>query len=85
MYSVLGSPSCNPRGDPPISGDCWYNCTLDDIAGKDKRQRLRKVRLYFVILLSYFSHFAHHVTFVYRSLLHVSGFCLIKLRLCQCA
>ncbi|BFG17851.1 hypothetical protein CerSpe_041250 [Prunus speciosa] len=42
MYSVLGSPSCNPHGDPPISGDCWYNCTLDDIAGKDKRQRLRK-------------------------------------------
>ncbi|BBG94942.1 metalloendopeptidase [Prunus dulcis] len=41
-YSVLGSPSCNPHGDPPISGDCWYNCTLDDIAGKDKRQRLRK-------------------------------------------
>jgi hypothetical protein len=24
-------------------GDCWYNCTFDDIAGDDKKQRLRKV------------------------------------------
>ncbi|KAK6939509.1 Peptidase M8, leishmanolysin [Dillenia turbinata] len=36
------NPLCNPRGDPPISGDCWYNCTLDDISGEDKRHRLRK-------------------------------------------
>ncbi|KAL5558099.1 hypothetical protein UlMin_034310 [Ulmus minor] len=42
LSSLPGSPSCNPRGDPPISGDCWYNCTLDDIAGEDKRHRLRK-------------------------------------------
>ncbi|CAN6582677.1 unnamed protein product [Malus baccata var. baccata] len=42
VISIPGTPSCNPHGDPPISGDCWYNCTLDDIAGKDKRQRLRK-------------------------------------------
>ncbi|KAI7742875.1 hypothetical protein M8C21_027416, partial [Ambrosia artemisiifolia] len=39
--SHLGTPSCNPRNDPPIFGDCWYNCTLDDIAGEDKRHRLR--------------------------------------------
>lgn len=37
-----GIPSCNPHSDPPIFGDCWYNCTLDDIAGEDKRHRLRK-------------------------------------------
>lgn len=43
MSSVPGSPSCNPHVDPPVSGDCWYNCTLDDIAGEDKRRRLRKV------------------------------------------
>ncbi|XP_028079522.1 uncharacterized protein LOC114281276 [Camellia sinensis] len=37
-----GVPSCNPHVDPPILGDCWYNCTLDDISGADKRHRLRK-------------------------------------------
>ncbi|KAL9996310.1 putative leishmanolysin [Helianthus debilis subsp. tardiflorus] len=40
--SHLGTPSCNPRNDPPIFGDCWYNCTSDDIAGEDKRRRLRR-------------------------------------------
>ncbi|KAL3639226.1 hypothetical protein CASFOL_017133 [Castilleja foliolosa] len=40
--SFSGAPSCNPRGDPPVYGDCWYNCTLDDIAGEDKKYRLRK-------------------------------------------
>lgn len=48
--SYSGTPSCNPHGDPPIYGDCWYNCTLDDIAGEDKKHRLRKVLL---ILLRY--------------------------------
>ncbi|KAJ7966711.1 Leishmanolysin-like peptidase [Quillaja saponaria] len=42
VTSLPSSPSCNPHGDPPIFGDCWYNCTLDDITGKDKRHRLRK-------------------------------------------
>ncbi|XP_028118419.1 leishmanolysin-like peptidase isoform X2 [Camellia sinensis] len=37
-----GVPCCNPHVDPPILGDCWYNCTLDDISGSDKRHRLRK-------------------------------------------
>ncbi|KAF5195589.1 Leishmanolysin-like peptidase [Thalictrum thalictroides] len=37
-----GALACNPHGDPPIFGDCWYNCTLDDISGEDKRHRLRK-------------------------------------------
>ena len=89
VISLPGSPSCNPHGDPPISGDCWYNCTLDDIAGKDKRQRLRKVRLYFGIHLSYFFELVLHATIVYCSystlfvLLLVSGFCLIKQFLCQ--
>lgn len=38
----IGGTLCNPHGDPPISGDCWYNCTVDDISGEDKRRRLRK-------------------------------------------
>ncbi|XP_076939014.1 uncharacterized protein LOC143607456 [Bidens hawaiensis] len=37
-----GGPTCNPHNDPPIFGDCWYNCTLDDITGDDKRHRLHK-------------------------------------------
>ncbi|TVU45241.1 hypothetical protein EJB05_04719, partial [Eragrostis curvula] len=40
--SAPGSPICDPHGDPPLVGDCWYNCTLEDIAGEDKKQRLRK-------------------------------------------
>ncbi|CAM6102918.1 unnamed protein product [Calypogeia fissa] len=35
-----GFPACNPRADPPIYGDCWYNCTHEDISDEDKRQRL---------------------------------------------
>ncbi|KAI3965304.1 hypothetical protein MKW92_002813 [Papaver armeniacum] len=42
VTSLPGTPACNPRADPPIFGDCWYNCTLDDISGEDKRRRLRK-------------------------------------------
>lgn len=37
-----GVPSCSPNGDPPILGDCWYNCTSDDISVDDKKHRLRK-------------------------------------------
>ncbi|GER37605.1 metalloendopeptidase / zinc ion binding protein [Striga asiatica] len=40
--SFSGGPSCDPRGEPPIYGDCWYNCTVDDVAGEDKKYRLRK-------------------------------------------
>ncbi|XP_071710687.1 uncharacterized protein [Rutidosis leptorrhynchoides] len=40
--SDFGRLSCNPHNGPPIFGDCWYNCTLDDITGDDKRRRLRK-------------------------------------------
>ncbi|KAI8015100.1 Leishmanolysin-like peptidase [Camellia lanceoleosa] len=42
LNSNRGVLSCNPHGDPPIFGDCWYNCTSDDISGDDKRHRLRK-------------------------------------------
>ncbi|GMP45085.1 hypothetical protein CsSME_00013738 [Camellia sinensis var. sinensis] len=42
LNSNRGVPSCNPHGDPPIFGDCWYNCTSDDISRDDKRHRLRK-------------------------------------------
>ncbi|KAI3779055.1 hypothetical protein L2E82_08509 [Cichorium intybus] len=38
--SNLDTPSCNPHSDPPIYGDCWYNCTSDDISGEEKRHRL---------------------------------------------
>ncbi|KAK4276611.1 hypothetical protein QN277_014740 [Acacia crassicarpa] len=37
-----GFPTCNSHGDPPILGDCWYNCTAEDISGEDKKRRLRK-------------------------------------------
>lgn len=43
MTSVPGKPFCNPNVDPPVSGDCWYNCTLDDISGGDKKHRLHEV------------------------------------------
>ncbi|XP_076888292.1 uncharacterized protein LOC143538675 [Bidens hawaiensis] len=42
LASNLGTPSCNPHNDPPMLGDCWYNCTSDDIAREDKRHRLRR-------------------------------------------
>lgn len=40
--AVPETPVCNPHGDPPMFGDCWYNCTFEDIAGEDKKQRLHK-------------------------------------------
>ncbi|BAT82728.1 hypothetical protein LR48_Vigan01g333400 [Vigna angularis] len=42
ITSLPGLPSCNPLADPPVSGDCWYNCTSEDISGEDKKHRLRK-------------------------------------------
>ncbi|CAJ1973334.1 unnamed protein product [Sphenostylis stenocarpa] len=42
MTSPPGFPSCDPHGNPPIFGDCWYNCTSEDISGEDKKHRLRK-------------------------------------------
>ncbi|KAK1323081.1 hypothetical protein QJS10_CPA02g00100 [Acorus calamus] len=42
MNAVPGTPACNPHADPPVFGDCWYNCTSDDISGDDKKERLRK-------------------------------------------
>ncbi|KAK1300595.1 hypothetical protein QJS10_CPB13g00108 [Acorus calamus] len=42
MSAVPGTPACNPHADPPVFGDCWYNCTSDDISGDDKKERLRK-------------------------------------------
>lgn len=49
--SFSGAPSCNPQADPPIYGDCWYNCTLDDIAEEDKKLRLRKVLFYLFFVI----------------------------------
>ncbi|KAG9137087.1 hypothetical protein Leryth_011918 [Lithospermum erythrorhizon] len=40
--SYSGGPSCDPHGDPPVYGDCWYNCTSYDIVREDKRHRLHK-------------------------------------------
>ncbi|XP_020223590.1 leishmanolysin-like peptidase [Cajanus cajan] len=42
ITSLPGLPSCNPLADPPVFGDCWYNCTSEDISGEDKKHRLRK-------------------------------------------
>ncbi|KMT19291.1 hypothetical protein BVRB_1g012970 [Beta vulgaris subsp. vulgaris] len=42
ITSVPGTPPCNSHINPPVSGDCWYNCTLDDISGEDKKHRLHK-------------------------------------------
>ncbi|KAJ1375731.1 Peptidase M8, leishmanolysin, partial [Sesbania bispinosa] len=42
VTSLSGFPSCNPHGNPPIFGDCWYNCTSEDISGEDKKRRLHK-------------------------------------------
>ncbi|CAI8606411.1 unnamed protein product [Vicia faba] len=42
INAVHGLPSCNPLSNPPIMGDCWYNCTSEDISGQDKKHRLRK-------------------------------------------
>lgn len=46
ITSLPGLPSCNPLANPPILGDCWYNCTSEDIPGDDKKHRLRKVNLF---------------------------------------
>ncbi|URE23692.1 metalloendopeptidase metallopeptidase zinc ion binding protein [Musa troglodytarum] len=40
--SISRTPVCNPHGDRPVFADCWYNCTVEDISGEDKKQRLRK-------------------------------------------
>lgn len=45
LSTLPGTHSCNPHADPPVYGDCWYNCTLDDISGEDKKHRLRKVTI----------------------------------------
>ncbi|KAL3022789.1 hypothetical protein AAZX31_04G033700 [Glycine max] len=42
-----GFPSCDPHGNPPILGDCWYNCTSEDISGDDKKRRLRQTADWF--------------------------------------
>ncbi|XP_018678800.2 uncharacterized protein LOC103986043 isoform X1 [Musa acuminata AAA Group] len=40
--SIPRTPVCNAHGDRPVFADCWYECTLEDISGEDKKQRLRK-------------------------------------------
>ncbi|KAG2560350.1 hypothetical protein PVAP13_8KG057052 [Panicum virgatum] len=36
-----GTSICDPHdGDPSLVVECWYNCTLEDIAGEDKKRRL---------------------------------------------
>nr|KAJ0196806.1 hypothetical protein LSAT_V11C700367830 [Lactuca sativa] len=42
ITSNLGTPSCKPQNDPPFYGDYWYNYTLDDIVGEDKRHGLQR-------------------------------------------
>ena len=36
-----GTHICDPHdGGPPLGGECWYNCTLEDIAGEEKKRLL---------------------------------------------
>ncbi|CAA6663041.1 unnamed protein product [Spirodela intermedia] len=35
-------PACNPLADRPIFGDCWYNCSSDDISMAEKKLRLQR-------------------------------------------
>eukprot|EP01018_Ginkgo_biloba_P018495 Gb_23702 [translate_table: standard] len=42
VNSIPGAPACNPRAEPPVFGDCWYNCTLEDISREDKKKRLHE-------------------------------------------
>ena len=53
MTSLPGLPLCNPHADPPILGDCWYNCTSEDISGEDKKRRLHKVNFLLLLILLY--------------------------------
>lgn len=59
--AVPRTPTCNPHGDPPIFGDCWYNCTMEDISGEDKKERLRKVLTFgpmhlYTLLIGFYVH-----------------------------
>ncbi|XP_074574653.1 uncharacterized protein LOC141831121 [Curcuma longa] len=40
--SIPRIPLCNSLRDQPVFADCWYNCTLEDIPGEDKKKRLQK-------------------------------------------
>ncbi|CAM9004274.1 unnamed protein product [Rhodiola kirilowii] len=42
LNSIVGVPSCDPRGNPPITSDCWYKCLVNDISLEEKRIRLEK-------------------------------------------
>eukprot|EP01018_Ginkgo_biloba_P031852 Gb_35842 [translate_table: standard] len=42
ISSSPGMPVCNSHAEPPVYGDCWYNCTVEDISGEDKKQRLHE-------------------------------------------
>ncbi|KAK1291665.1 hypothetical protein QJS10_CPB17g02590 [Acorus calamus] len=42
VSTIPGTPACNPYADPPVFSDCWHNCTLEDVSGDDKKERLRK-------------------------------------------
>eukprot|EP00897_Mesotaenium_endlicherianum_P009795 jgi/Mesen1/8844/ME000053S08253 len=40
VKSEPGSPMCSSHDEPPVSGDCWYNCTVEDISEGEKQSRL---------------------------------------------
>lgn len=73
VTSVFGSPACNPHGDPPVFGDCWYNCTLEDISGDDKKHRLRKVLFSYFSMIFYLSHKTAMYGGIYVMLKHVNN------------
>ena len=36
LHVESGFPVCHAHGDSPVYGDCWYNCTAEDISGSDR-------------------------------------------------
>ncbi|KAH9325918.1 hypothetical protein KI387_006096, partial [Taxus chinensis] len=42
ISSVPGVPACTPHAEHPVYGDCWYNCTSEDVPREDKQKRLHE-------------------------------------------
>ncbi|KAG2620237.1 hypothetical protein PVAP13_3NG167502 [Panicum virgatum] len=41
IRNIKGTHICDPHdGGPPLGGECWYNCTLEDIAREEKKRLL---------------------------------------------
>eukprot|EP00850_Spirogloea_muscicola_P006385 SM000030S11394 [mRNA] locus=s30:428293:434659:- [translate_table: standard] len=40
--AAIGLPVCSATSEPPVLGDCWYNCTAEDVADAGKQHRLHE-------------------------------------------